>query len=253
MGGRVEKQPNNFKLTNRLDQAHRLFHMTNSGSARAPRGAAGGASRPSRRRDQTRRPEWVNPYRRAQHALDVVEGLINSTMHVVLDTERCARQRPMRAARRLIGKLRGMDVATMQVDVARREVAQAKAALAQDPSQQRSDAPEIMDLVTARCEAAARYIPIAAGEAVLAHVGILEGLITGELVPERPSDTRPRIVVTPRPLFVRAFLVIRQPRVSERITPVLLRRRRTPRPAEVQVPRPDVQGRAPPLSSTCAL
>ena len=227
--------------------------MTRPGSARAPRGAAGGASRPSRRREKTRGPEWVRPYRRAQQALDSAAGLIRSMVHVVLDSERCAKRRPMRAARRIIGSMRGMDMATRWVGVAQREIARANEALARDPNQQRGDAPEIMEMVAERCEAVAKCIPIAVTKAVLAQVDVLEGLSTGELVPERPSDGRPRIVITPRPLFVRAFLVTRQPRVSDRITPVLLRRRRTPRPAEVQVPRPDVQGRAPPLSSTCAL
>jgi hypothetical protein len=160
----------------------------------------------------------------------------------------------MRAARRIIGAVREMDVASMLVSVAWRQVAKAKEALAQDPSQQRGDALELIELVTERCRAVAENIPVAVAEAVLAQVGLLEGLSTGELVPEGPSDRRPRIVITPRPLFVRTFLVTRQPRVSGRITPVLLRRRRTPRPAEVQVPKPDVQGRAPPLFSlTCAL
>jgi hypothetical protein len=227
--------------------------MTNSGSVSAPRGAKGGASRPSHRRDKSRRPEWVRPYRRAQQAIDSAASLIFATVHVVMDADRCAKRRPMRTARRLIGKLRGMDVASRLVIVAQREMAKANEALSRDPSQQRGDAPELMELVAERCRAVIENIPIAAGQAVLAHVGILGGLCTGELVPERPSDSRPRIVVTPRPLFVRAFLVIRQPRVADRITPVLLRRRRTPRPAEVQVPRPDVQGRAPPLSLICAL
>jgi hypothetical protein len=152
----------------------------------------------------------------------------------------------MRTSRRIIGAVRGMDKAEMQVDVARREAAKAKEALARDPSQQRGDAPDIMELLAERCRVVAEAIPVAVAGAVFAQTEIFEGLITGELVPERPSDVRPRIVITPRPLFVRAFLVTRQPRVSDRITPVLLRRRRTPRPAEVQVPRPDVQGRAPP-------
>ena len=214
--------------------------MTRPGSARAPRGAAGGASRPSHRREKSRGPEWVRPYRRAQQALDSAASLIHTTIHVVEDAGRCAKRRPMRTARRLIGAMREMDVVSMLVSVARREVAKANEALAQDPSQQRGDAPELMELVTARCQAVAESIPIAVTGAVIAQVDILEGLSTGELVPERPSDVRPRIVITPRPLFVRAFLVTRQPRVSDRITPVLLRRRRTPRPAEVQVPRPDV-------------
>jgi hypothetical protein len=253
MGGSVAKQPNHFKLTNELDQAQSFLTVTKSGSARASRGAAGGASRPSRRREETRGPEWVRPYRRAQRALDVAAKLIRSTMHLVITTKQCAKKRPMRTARRIIGAVRQMDVASMQLDVARRAVAEAKAALAQDPSQQRGEAPEIMDMVTERYEAVALYIPVAVAGAIFAQAEILGGLSTGELVPERPSDVRPRIVITPRPLFVRAFLVTRQPRVSDRITPVLLRRRRTPRPAEVQVPRPDVQGRAPPLSSTCTL
>jgi hypothetical protein len=109
-----------------------------------------------------------------------------------------------------------------------------------------------MELAEARCQAAAHYIPIAVQSLVIAQVDVLGGLSTGELVPERPSDGRPRIILTPRALFVRAFLVTRQPRVSDRITPVLLRRRRTPRPAEVRVPRRNLQGRAPPLSLICA-
>jgi hypothetical protein len=227
--------------------------VTRSGSVRAPKRAAGGASRPSHRRKKTRRPEWACHYQLAQQALDSAVGLVHSTIHVAEDAGRCAKRRPMRAARRIIGMMREMDVASMLVSVARCEVAKAKEALAQDPSQQRGDAPELMELVTERCEAVAESIPIAVTGAVIAQAHILEGLSTGELVPERPSDVRPRIVITPRPLFVRAFLVTRQPRVSDRITPVLLRRRRPPRPAEVQVPRPDVQGRAPPLSSTCTL
>jgi hypothetical protein len=170
-----------------------------------------------------------------------------------MDTGQRAKRRPMRAARRLIGAVHEMSVASRRLVDAWRELAEANEALGRDPSQQRGNAPELMELVAARCRAVAEYIPIAVTGIVLAQANVLEGLSTGELVPEGPSDRRPRIVITPRPLFVRAFLVIRQPRVSDRITPVLLRRRRTPRPAEVQVPRPDVQGRAPPLSSTCAL
>src|SRR5215203_6019317 len=160
--------------------------MTRSGSVSASRDAAGGASRPSRRREESRGPEWVRPYRKAQRALDSAAGLVHSTNHVVQDAGRCAKRRPMRAARRIIGAVRGMDVASMLVSVAWREVAKAKEALAQDPSQQRGDAPELMELVTERCRAVAENIPIAVAVAVLAQVGLLEGLSTGELVPEKP-------------------------------------------------------------------
>jgi hypothetical protein len=165
---------------------------------------------------------------------------------------RCAKRRPVRTARRLNGAMREMKAASLRLLDARRELAAAGQALDREPEQQRGDAPELMELVAERCRAVAKYIPIVVNGAVIAQVDVLGGLSTGQLVPERPSDARPRIVITPRALFVRAFLVTRQPRVSDRITPVLLRRRRTPRPAEVRVPRRNLQGRAPPLSLICA-
>jgi len=226
--------------------------MTGSGSGSAPKGATGGDCRPSRRAEGARGPEWVRPYRRAQRALDSAASLIFSTMHVVMDAGRCAERRPIRTARRLNGAVREMKVASLRLIHARRKLAEASEALGRDPRQQCGDAPELMELVAERCQKVAQYIPIALHEVIVAQVGVLGGLGTGELVPERPSDDRPRIVITPRPLFVRAFLVIRQSRVSDRITPVLLRRRRTPRPAEVRVPRRTLQGRAPPVSLTCA-
>ena len=220
--------------------------MTSSGSKSALQGA-GGTCRPSRR-GGTRGPEWVRPYRRAQRALDSAASLISSTIHMVMDAGRCAKRRPLRTARRLTSAAREMKVASLRLIHAQRELAAASEALGRIPERQGGDAPELMELAAARCQAVAKYLPIAVSAVVIARVDVLGGLGTGELVPERPSDSRPRIVITPRPLFVRAFLVIRQPRVSDRITPVLLRRRRTPRPAEVRVPRRTLQGRAPPVS-----
>ena len=225
--------------------------MIRSGSERAPKGAAGGGCRASRR--GTRGPEWVRPYRRAQRALDSAASLIFSTVHVVMNAGRCAERRPVRTARRLNGALREMAVASRRLLDAQRELAAAGQALEREPDQQRGDAPELMELAAARCQSVAKYLPIAVSGAMIAQVDILGGLGTGQFVPERPSDNRPRIVITPRPLFVRAFLVTRQPRISDRITPVLLRRRRTPRPAEVRVPRRNLQGRAPPSPDLRAL
>ncbi|HYI12120.1 MAG TPA: hypothetical protein VEK57_23910 [Thermoanaerobaculia bacterium] len=174
-------------------------------------------------------------------------------MHAVVDAGRCAERRPVRTSRRLNGAMRGMTVASQRLVDARRELAEASEALGREPERQNSATAELMELADARCQAVAEYIPIALNEAVFAQFEVLGGLSTGELVPERPFDGRRRIVLTPRPLFVRAFLACRQPRVSDRIAPELLRRRRAPRPAEVRVPRRNLQGRAPPLSSTCAL
>lgn len=226
--------------------------MIRPGSARAPKGAAGGACRPSRRRESARGPEWVRPYRRAQRALDSAASLILSTVHAVVDAARCGDRRPVRTARRLHGAVRGMNVASLRLIEARRELAEAGQALDREPEQHSGDVPELMELAAARCRAVAEYIPLVAREVAFAQVDVLGGLYTGELVPERRSGGRRSIVPTRRPLFVRAFLVTRQPRISDRITPALLRRRRTRRPAEVRVPRRNLQGRAPPLASSCA-
>ena len=225
--------------------------MTRPGSARAPKGASG-TCRPSRRQ-RARGPAWVRPYRQAQRALDKAAKLLLSTIQVVMDVERCGARLPVRTAQRLNVAVRGMTVASRLVIDARRELAEATEALGRDPEQQKGDVPEIIELAEERCRKVAESIPIVVQELALAQFEILGGLSLGELVPERSSDARPRIVTTPRPLFVRAFLASRLPRISDRITPALLRRRRTPRPAEVRVPRPNLQGRAPPLSSTCAL
>jgi hypothetical protein len=185
--------------------------------------------------------------------MDSAAKLLFSTVDAVVDAGRYAGRRPVRTAQRLNGAVRGMAVASLRLADARRELAEANEALEREPEQQRGDVPEIMELAAARCQAVAEYIPVTVNELVLARLQVLGGLATGELVPEAPSEDRRRIVLTPRPLFVRAFLTSRQPRVSDRIAPVLCRRRRTPRPAEVRVPRRNVRGRAPPLSSTCAL
>jgi hypothetical protein len=182
--------------------------------------------------------------------MDSAVGRVFSTIRAALEAARCAERRPIRTARRLNGAVREITAASLRLIDARRELAEACAALDREPDQQRGEAPELMEMATARCEAVANSIPIAVEQVVLAQLEVLGGLYTGELVAE-PADRRR--IVPPRPLFVRAFLASRQPRVSDRIAPILLRRRRTPRPAEVRVPRRNLRGRAPPLSSTCAL
>ena len=85
------------------------------------------------------------------------------------------------------------------------------------------------------------------------HEDVLHALKTGQVLPEPSAFGRPRIRVAPRPSFVRAFLLRRQPRAVDRIASILRRRRRTPRPAALRVPRRSVLGRAPPLFSISLL
>ncbi|HEY0370935.1 MAG TPA: hypothetical protein VGD79_02985 [Thermoanaerobaculia bacterium] len=143
--------------------------------------------------------------------------------------------------------------AALRLEQAKRELALAIECLGRDPGQQKGDAPEMLRFALEQCEKFAKYIEIAANEATFVKLEVMAGLLTGELVPEDPSEYRPRIVLKPRLVAIRAFLASRMPRVVERIAPLLQRRRRTPRPAEIQVPKPSVLGRAPPLFSACRL
>ncbi len=226
--------------------------MTRPNHATAPTGATG-TCRKRRRQQGARRPDWVRPYRSAHRALDSAVRLIESTMETVAVFERCVERRPVRTARRLIGGARRLAAARLRLLRVSRELATATECLGRAPELATGDVPELVELASERWQAVANYLLHATGEVVLRQVEVFAGLACGALVPEHPSDSRPRIVLAPRPVPVRAFLAVRQPRVADRISVILRRRRRTPRPAVLTVPPRTSQGRAPPLSSTPAL
>ncbi len=226
--------------------------MTKPRSTAAPKGATG-TCRKRRRQQGARRPEWVRPFRKAQRALDSAVRLIEATMATVAAFERCVDRRPARTAQRLTGGTRQLAAAGRRVVRASRELAAVTECLERAPELATSEVPELVELASERCQAVSDYLQYVTGEVALRQVVVFAGLACGELVPEHPSDSRPRIVVAPRPVPVRAFLEVRRPRVSDRISAILQRRRRTPRPAALTVPQRTSQGRAPPLSSTAAL
>jgi hypothetical protein len=135
---------------------------------------------------------------------------------------------------------------------AAQELAQTNACIGRDPECP-DDLPELLIEATERWVYMAQWLSETADEVFTLHGDVLDGLASGALVPERPRDRRPRIVLAPRPAPVRAFLRARRPRAADRISLVLHRRRRMPRPTAVSVPRSTSQGRAPPLSSFCPL
>ena len=229
--------------------------MSRPSSVRAPKDS--GTCRPKRRRGEAPRgKEWVRPYKRAQRALDNGASLILAAIHAVVRAGCCA-SRPVQSTQILIAALRQVTVATEQYVEAKRNLAEADVAVGRIPPElQNGEAALLLELANERCQKVRDAIDVAASEVLLGQAEILNAVASGEVVPEDPSAERPRRRVIPirrRPLFVRAFLASRQPRVADRITPILLRRRRTPRPAEIRVPRRNLRGRAPPLSSTCAL
>jgi hypothetical protein len=235
--------------------------MSRSNSAEAPQGAgiARGNCRGSLRGDAPRGKEWIRPYKLAQRMLDNAAGMIVSSVRTVSDAGYCA-NRPIESTRKLVRALRQAGVAARQHAAAEQYLAEAAEAFAHTPPELRSgDAPELLELAASRCESVQLYLHVATNEVVLGQKEILLGVASGEVVPEDSSAaaTGPRrrviIVIRHNPLFVRTFLAARRQRVAARIAPLLQRRKRTRLPAEVQVPKRSLRGRAPPLSSTCSL
>lgn len=223
--------------------------MTSANHARAPKPAA--ARCEDRRRTGEQRPAWLRPYRRVQRALEASARLIDSTLRTVAASERCAHRRPIQTSGNLWNASGRLATASRRLMHAVEELAEANECIGREP-ERAAGVPALLTAATAQWMLINVRLETAAQEVFTFHDHVLDGLASGELVPERPAG-RPRIILTPRPVPVRAFLAARQPRVADRIASILSRRRRTPRPAAVSVPRRNIQGRAPPLVSLCPL
>ncbi len=225
--------------------------MSSRNHARALRGAAG-TCRDRRRPQGLRREAWVRPFRRVHRALDSSLRLITSSLLTAAASGRRAHRRPIRASVELHEASGRLARASSRLMRAALELAKVNACIAREP-EKTGDVPELLVAATERWVFMAGWLSESAGEVFTLQQDVLDGLRTGALEPERPADPRPRIVLAPRPVPIRAFLLLRQPRVVDRIAPLLRRRRRTPRPATLRVPRRSVLGRAPPLFSVCLL
>lgn len=214
----------------------------------APRGATGTCrDRPAGERG----PRWVRPWTRVEYALDASTRLIHSTLRAAVAAKRCAQRRPIRSSRKLGEALAWLVTASSRLERAAQQLAETNACIALEP--ERSDgAPECLISSTRHWTYVAEWLTRAVDEVFALHQEVLRGLETGTLVPERTTPRR-RIILTPRPAPVRAFLRTRQPRVTDRIAP-LLRRRRTRRPPAVpNALRRICRGRAPPPASIAQL
>jgi hypothetical protein len=223
--------------------------MMRPNRTQAPKGAAG-KCRDRRRPQGRRRLAWVRPLRRAQRALDACVGLIDSALRTGAASERCADRTPIRASRGLHHASGQLVDASARLARAANALAATNECIAREP-ERALFAPELLIGVTERWVAVAQRLNEVADDVFVVHENVLSGLESGELIAEPEPVRRPRIVLAPRPAPVRAFLRARLPRVTDRIASILRRRRRTPRPAALRVPRRSVLGRAPPLSPVC--
>lgn len=202
---------------------------------------------PEDTRRRNRRPAWVRPFVRANRAISSSARLICSTLGQVSASERCVLRRPIRASRKLDEASARLVEVSRRLSHAARDLAKTNERIARDP-QDAADVPEMLVDTTESWLAVSKWLGEVAGDLYAFQRNVLNGLETGILVAEPPAGRRVRIVLVPRPVPVRAFLLLRQPRATDRIASILRRRRPSPRPAASNVPRETDQGRAPPLS-----
>ncbi|HEY0371229.1 MAG TPA: hypothetical protein VGD79_04475 [Thermoanaerobaculia bacterium] len=206
---------------------------------------AASAHHRDRLRRKQRRTGWERPYLRAHRALDASVRLIVSTLRVIAASRKCAHRRPVRASRNLWNALNLLITASRRV----MRAAEALAAMGERIEQQ----DELFVQSTLRWVETTAVLNAAAQEVSALHNSVLDGIESGTLVPEPVNaGRRPRIILAPRPVPLRAFLRLRQRRAVDRIAPLLRRRRRIPRPAALRVPHRPTLGRAPPLSLVAA-
>jgi len=208
---------------------------------------ATGTCRDRRRPQGLRREAWVRPMRRLHRTLDSSFRLIRSTLLAAGACKRRAQRRPVRASLELYEASEMLERAASRLRRVAIDLAEVNACIAREP-EKASDVPELLIMATERWVVMADWLRESSDKVCNLQHEILEGVQTGAIVPERVGDSRPRIILAPRPVPIRAFLLLRQRRVVDRIAPLLRRRRRTPRPAALRVPRRSVLGRAPPLS-----
>jgi len=225
--------------------------VTRPNRTEAPKGATG-TCRDRRRPQGERRPAWVRPFERVHRALDASERWINSSIRTAVRSGRCAHRRPIGSSQSLFEAETRLVTASARLTRAALQLAEANECIARDP-ESAAGATELLAEAMERWIFTARQLSELADHMFALHDKVLEGLESGAFPPELPPGRRPRIILAPRPVPIRAFLAARRSRVTDRISAVLRRRRRTPRPAALSVPPRTAQGRAPPFSPLCPL
>ncbi len=196
--------------------------------------------------------DWVRSYGRVHRALNASVRLIDSSLRTLAVSERCAHRRPISSSKKLDAASGRLVTAGDRLARAAARLAEAHECIARNPDSA-DGAPAFLIEATARLIQVGLWLNETADQVFTLHEDVLHGLETGELVPEQPAQRRRRIVLVPRLAPVRAFLRARLPRVVDRISAILQRRRRTRLPASLRVPRRTSQGRAPPLFPVCLL
>ena len=224
--------------------------MTRANQARDSRKDANHASRRrlcSRVERRERRPSWARPLRRLRRAIDSSLRLIDSTRRVIEASEQFAARRPIWTSQALRRASDRLIDASIRLDTA--------VCIMLAPEHAADEVQELLTTATWRwIDATAQWSGVSRQLRDLQeslHDSLEQGTVRPE--PDHPADRRPRIVIVPRMIPARLFLIYRRSTARDRIASVPLRRRPKAPAATGDAPRQISRGRAPPLFSTCLL
>jgi hypothetical protein len=202
---------------------------------------------------RARRPLWVARLRRLNRAVAASSRMIDSTMEAIERASGHAAECPVRTTRELQRLSRRLSGASLRLSQAVRAMGDTSESMLREP-ERAGGAPRLLIDATARWARAALALDHTSAQLLSLQEEVLEGLCSGEIIPESDGTKRlPRIVVTPRIISAREFLLCRRKSARDRIASIPARRRRTACRATTDAPRRISRGRAPPLSSTCLL
>jgi len=188
------------------------------------------------------------------YALASTERLIDSTHDAVQSAWDTCIDAPVRTSRDLRRATARLMEAAIRLRRAARRLSETSRCIGAEP-ERAGQAPELLSDASRRWDAIAELLYQTLEETFDLRIGVREGLEIGELVPERtgPAAKRlPRILLAPRTISAREFLLCRRSSARDRIALLPTPRRRA-RIAAVDAPRRISRGRAPPPASTCTL
>ena len=193
---------------------------------------------------------WDHPIHRAQRHIDSSQSLVDSIRRALLDSTDSAAARPIGTSRKLNRvSCRILDAHAHLASASRDIDAVMKSAVL--APELAADVPMLLIEMTQQWVEVARQIALLSNDLFGFHEEVLDGLKSGELVPEPPAARRPRIIVIPRLISARAFLLHRRKSALDRIASIPARRPPAARISSTDAPRRISRGRAPPSDSIC--
>lgn len=201
-----------------------------------------------------RRASWVGPFRRVNRALVSSARLLESARQTVEGAWDSCLHSPVRTSRELCRVSARLADAKVRLERALRGLTATSGCFGAKPEQAECASRLLIEASVRSLRIACR-IEDTSAEVFQLHTGVLECLDLGRLEPERADPAakrRPRIILTPRTIPAREFLLCHRSSARDRIASVPTPRRRA-RVASADAPRRISRGRAPPSASTCPL